>query len=251
MIQSLQSRNFLRGLAISSLSLLWITTALGLSTAPTDTEEQLRLQPILSNNLHKPIFLTHAGDRSGRLFLVEQDGKILILQKGRILPKPFLDISSNLSTGGERGLLGLTFHPEYPTNRRFFINYTRKQDGATVIAEYRVSSNPNQSENTGKKLLVMPQPYGNHNGGMVEFGPDGFLYIGMGDGGAGGDPENRGQNSQELLGKILRIDVNQGEKYGIPENNPFTKQGGRPEIYATGFEIPGDFPLTARQENSG
>ena len=231
----------LRGWAVLILSYFLVTPALGFSVAPTEPTAQFALAPISSGNLHKPVFLTHTGDKSGRLFVVEQNGKILILEKGRLHLKPFLDISSMLSTGGERGLLGIAFHPGYSKNRRFFINYTRKQDRATVIAEYHRSSNPNRSETDGKILLVMPQPYGNHNGGMVAFGPDGFLYIGMGDGGAGGDPEDRGQNPNELLGKILRIDVDRDDPYGIPPDNPFAKKGGKPEIYATGFRNPWRF----------
>src|SRR6266545_2728884 len=115
----------------------------------------------------------------------------------------FLNITSRVLFGGEQGLLGLTFHPQFSTNRRFFVNYTRQPDGATVIAEFRASAtNPNVADPTQTVLLTIPQPYENHNGGMVEFGPDGRLYIGMGDGGAGNDPENRAQNLQSLLGKI-------------------------------------------------
>ncbi len=214
---------------------------IALSATPSASHSAFSLSPISSGDLTKPLFLTHAGDGSGRLFVVEKFGKIFIIDKGQLLPKPFLDISTLLATRGERGLLGLAFHQDYSKNGRYFINYTRKQDGATVIAELHRSPNPQRSETNQKILLVMPQPYGNHNGGMVAFGPDGFLYIGMGDGGAGGDPEDRGQNSQELLGKILRIDIDQGDPYGIPPDNPFAKSGGRPEIYATGFRNPWRF----------
>ena len=125
-----------------------------------------------------------------------------------VLPTPFLDIRKKLSTGGERGLLGLAFHPDFSKNGRFFVNYTRTEDRATVIAEYHVSSkNPHQAAQKETVLLVIPQPYGNHNGGMIAFGPDHYLYIGMGDGGSRGDPENYAQNLNTLLGKFLRIDV--------------------------------------------
>ena len=199
------------------------------------------LTTIHSEGLSKPLFLTFSTDQSGRLFVVEQNGRILILDKKGLLTAPFLDISSLLSTGGERGLLGLAFHPNFSQNGRYFLNYTREPDGATVIAEYRVSSNPNRSETQEKVLLVIPQPYGNHNGGMVAFGLDGYLYIGTGDGGAGGDPGNRAQNPSDLLGKILRIDVDGGSPYGIPSTNPFSKEGGQPEIFALGFRNPWRF----------
>ncbi|GJL54602.1 MAG: glucose dehydrogenase [Nitrospirales bacterium] len=217
------------------------SAARALSAAPEPTASPFALTPLISGNLHKPIFLTHTQEDDGRLFVVEQDGKVLIVKNGQLLPTPFLDISNTVSTGGERGLLGLAFHPHYRKNGRFFINYTRKADQATVIAEYRRAANPDQAESEKKVLLVMAQPYGNHNGGMVAFGHDGYLYIGMGDGGAGGDPENRAQNPNTLLGKILRIDIDQGDRYSIPADNPFVKHGGRPEIYATGLRNPWRF----------
>jgi len=212
-----------------------------LSSSPNPVRSHFSLKTILSDGLSNPIFLTHSGDGSERLFVVEQNGRIVILDKGKRLSNLFLDISSLLATGGEKGLLGLAFHPNFQKNGRYFLNYTREQDGATVIAEYQVSSNPNRSETQEKVLLLIPQPYGNHNGGMVAFGPDGFLYIGMGDGGSGGDPGKRGQNRSALLGKILRIDVNQEAPYGIPSTNPFFDGGGQPEIFAFGFRNPWRF----------
>ena len=166
-------------LALNSPS-LW-----ALSSSPENhVGEQISLETILSHGISQPVFLTHTHDGSGRLFVVEQNGRILILEKGKLLPTPFLDIAPLLSTGGERGLLGLAFHPRYKENGRYFLNYTREPDGATVIAEYRVSSNPNRSEERETVLLVIPQPYGNHNGGMVGFGPKGNLFIATGDGGS-------------------------------------------------------------------
>ncbi len=215
---------------------------MGLSTPPQQsTTATLKLVPILQHTFKKPIFLTHPNNTSGQLFIVEQNGKIHIFENGQLLAHPFLNVSNLLSTGGERGLLGLAFHPNYKKNGRFFINYTRKLDRATIISEYHRGSNPNISAPKDKTLLVIPQPYGNHNGGMIAFGPDGFLYIGMGDGGAGGDPENRGQNPHELLGKILRLDVDSGSPYDIPSDNLFANTGGRPEIYAVGFRNPWRF----------
>jgi len=211
------------------------------AAAPATTAGQIEpvtLELVVAG-LDNPLYVTHA--RDDRLFVVEQPGRIRSVQGGRLLDRPFLDISSRVSFGGERGLLGLAFHPDYRTNGRFFVNYTRRPDGATVVAEYRVSADPNVAAPAETVLLVVPQPYPNHNGGMVEFGPDGFLYIGLGDGGAGGDPGNRAQNTFELLGKILRIDVDRGAPYGIPPDNPFAAGGGRPEIFAWGLRNPWRF----------
>jgi glucose/arabinose dehydrogenase len=144
-------------------------------------------------------------------------------------------------SGGERGLLGLAFHPRFLTNGRFFVNYTRRPDGATVVAEHRVSADPDVALSAGRVLLTVSQPYANHNGGMLAFGPDGYLYIGLGDGGGAGDPGNRAQNRFSLLGKILRLDVDAGRPYATPPDNPFATGGGRKEIWALGFRNPWRF----------
>ncbi len=211
----------------------------------------LALEPLVAGGLREPVYLTHAGDGSNRLFIVEQAGRIRVLTAGRVLEQPILDISQRVQSGGERGLLGLAFHPKFRETGRLFVNYTRQPDGATVVAEYRVSPAADRARLDETVLLVVPQPYANHNGGMVAFGPDGYLYVAMGDGGAGGDPGNRGQNPQELLGKILRLDVDRGSPYAIPPDNPFATgggpvrrsldEGGRPEIYAFGFRNPWRF----------
>jgi uncharacterized protein (TIGR03437 family) len=191
-----------------------------------------------------PVYITSARDGSNRLFIVEQPGRIKILPPGATSPLPtaFLNIVSKVSSGGERGLLGLAFHPQYTSNRRFFVNYTRTGDGATVISEFKVSaSNPNVAETEERILLTVAQPFSNHNGGWIDFGPDGFLYIGSGDGGSANDPGNRAQNVEDLLGKILRIDVNttDGSPYASPATNPFFgSTPGRDEIYATGLRNP-------------
>ncbi|HEU0068258.1 MAG TPA: PQQ-dependent sugar dehydrogenase, partial [Nitrospiraceae bacterium] len=195
----------------------------------------------LSRSLKSPVFLTHAGDQSGRLFIVEQPGTIRILERGNLLEVSFLDIKDRVVFRGEQGLLGLAFHPEYHRNGRFFVNYTRKADGATVIAEYRRSDQVNRAEREERVLVLIPQPYSNHNGGMLLFGPDGYLYIGMGDGGSGGDPQNRAQNKNELLGKLLRIDVNSRHPYGIPGDNPSVTGEERPEVFAMGLRNPWRF----------
>ena len=175
------------------------------------------------------------------MFVVEQPGRIQVLAVGATAPSLFLDITSKVLAGGERGLLGLAFHPQYATNSRFFVNYTRQTDGATVIAEYHASADPTVTAASEIILLVIAQPYANHNGGMIEFGPDGFLYIGMGDGGSANDPQNHAQNIDDLLGKILRIDVDNpagGLPYSSPPGNPYVGKTGRDEIFAVGVRNP-------------
>lgn len=188
-----------------------------------------------------PVEITHAGDT--RLFVVERGGAIKILNaNGTVNPTPFLNLSGIISSGGERGLLGLAFHPNYSTNGFFYVNYTNTA-GNTVISRYSVNSgNPDVANaSSASILLTITQPYSNHNGGSVKFGPDGYLYIGMGDGGSGGDPENRAQNINELLGKMLRIDINNGTPYGIPANNPYVGIAGADEIWAIGVRNPWKF----------
>ncbi len=186
-----------------------------------------------------------AGD--DRLFVVEQGGKIRIIRpNGTVAPQPFLDVTSLIAAGGERGLLGLAFHPRYAQNGRFFVNYTNRASGATVIAEFRVSSDPDIANPASRRTLMrIAQPFANHNGGMVAFGPDGYLYIGMGDGGNGGDPRNYAQNLRSLLGKMLRIDVDGRSArrgYRIPASNPFRgRRGVPPEIFALGLRNPWRF----------
>jgi len=202
----------------------------------------IQLAPVVTG-LSSPLYVTNARDGSNRLFIVEQGGIIKVLQPGSSTPTIFLNITSRVLSGGESGLLGLAFHPDYETNRRFFVNYTRQPDRATTIAEYRVSTgNPNVADTAELVHLTIAQPFPNHNGGMIEFGPDGFLYIGMGDGGSANDPDNRAQNIEELLGKFLRIDIdtpNGSVPYSSPMSNPFFgPAAGRDEIYATGFRNP-------------
>jgi glucose/arabinose dehydrogenase len=181
-----------------------------------------------------------------RLFVVEQPGTIRIIRpNGTVAPQPFLDLSGLVSFGGEQGLLGLAFHPRYASNGRFFVNYTNRA-GATVVAEFHVSANPNVANPASRRrLLRIAQPYPNHNGGMVTFGPDGYLYVGMGDGGSHDDPANRAQNLRSLLGKLLRLDVNgrtAARPYRIPATNPFRRRRGvPPEIFALGLRNPWRF----------
>lgn len=222
--------------AATLLALCLVGCAVSRTAAGQGAEIGLEL---VAARLDNPLYVTHAGD--DRLFVVEQPGRIRIVESGRVLPAPFLDISRRVAFGGERGLLGLAFHPDYRRNGRFFVNYTRDPDGATVIAEYHASADPDRAAPAEKLLLLVPQPYPNHNGGMVEFGPDGLLYLGLGDGGSGGDPGNRAQNTYELLGKILRIDVDRGAPYRIPPDNPFAAGGGRAEVFAWGLRNPWRF----------
>jgi glucose/arabinose dehydrogenase len=203
----------------------------------------VQLRPVLTD-LDQPVYLTHAGDRSGRLFVVEQTGLIRIIRDGRLQPAPFLDIRRRVIAGGEMGLLSVAFHPGYATNGRLFVNYT-SQEGQlkTVIAEYRASpSNPDAADPAERMLLEIGQPFRNHNGGLSLFGPDGMLYVGTGDGGSGGDPLNSGQRLDTLLGKMLRIGVDGAAPYRAPADNPFVgRSGARPEIWAYGLRNPWRF----------
>ncbi len=185
-------------------------------------------------SFNSPVEIKNAGDE--RLFVVEKSGKIKILNPdGSVNSTPFLDIEDRVSTNAnERGLLGLAFHPNYPENPFFFVNYTNN-NGATTISKFSVSTNQDIANDSETILLIINQPYANHNGGCINFGPDGNLYIGMGDGGSGGDPQNYSQNTESLLGKMLRINVNSGA-YSIPENNPFGD-----EIWSIGLRNPWKF----------
>lgn len=196
----------------------------------------------IAEGIDAPMYLT-APSNDERLFVVEQQGRIRIIQNGQLLPTPFLDIRSSVGSGGERGLLSMAFHPDYAANGFFYVNYTGK-DGNTRVERYRVSAaDPNVADPaTAQLVLGVEQPFSNHNGGLIEFGPDGMLYIGMGDGGSGGDPLEHGQNPNTLLGTLLRIDVDGATPYGIPANNPWASgTGGRPEVWAIGLRNPWRF----------
>ncbi|MCX5742716.1 MAG: PQQ-dependent sugar dehydrogenase [Proteobacteria bacterium] len=179
-----------------------------------------------------------------RLFVLEQNGVIRILDREALLPTPFLDVSDVIIAGGEQGLLGLAFHPSYATNREFFISYTVAKGGAyaDVVARYHASAtDPNKAEPTGEIVLSIDDAYSNHNGGMIEFGSDGLLYLGTGDGGSANDPQGNGQNPTALLGKLLRLDVDHpadGKPYGIPAGNPYQAGGGAPEVFLSGVRNP-------------
>lgn len=206
-----------------------------------------RLQPFLTG-LSRPVLIRSANDGTGRLFILQQGGLIRVLQPGSTTPTDFINLSSKItvpvSVGDERGLLGLTFHPQFATNGYFFVNYTRVADGATVIARYTASNNNTTADiATERIILTIPQPFSNHNGGMIDFGADGNLYIGTGDGGSANDPGARAQNINELLGKFLRITPSLAANppspaYTVPADNPYVGIPGADEIYAIGLRNP-------------
>jgi glucose/arabinose dehydrogenase len=222
-------------------ALLLVVAASVWAAARADAQLTVGFEPVASG-LSSPLGLVHAGDGSGRLFILEQTGRIKIHDGAQVLATPFLDVSALVSCCGERGLLGLAFHPDYRTNGFFYVHYTNTA-GNTTLARYHVSSNPNVADSTSAQILLnVTQPFANHNGGQLAFGPDRFLYMGLGDGGDGGDPGNRAQNLSLLLGKILRIDVDGGSPYAIPATNPFRNTtGAMPEIWAYGLRNPWRF----------
>ena len=206
----------------------------------------------VASGLARPISITNAGDGSGRLFIVQQGGEILVRDGDRVLPTPFLDISRLVFCCGEQGLLDIAFHPNYAKTGLVFVDYTDRSNN-TVIARYHVSDDPNRIDTASATIVLrVKQPYRNHNGGQIRFGPDGYLYIGLGDGGSAGDPGNRAQNKRELLGKLLRIDVDRGQPYGIPPGNPFASVvDARAEIWALGLRNPWRFSFDRRPADRG
>ncbi len=203
----------------------------------------------IAEGFTRPVYVTTPPDDASRLFVVEKTGKIRIVRDGQIAAEPFLDVTSLITAqGNEQGLFSIAFHPDYASNGRFFIMYTANSAGSgdNTVAEYRVSSNPDRADPASAKvLLAIPDRAQNHNGGQVTFGPDGYLYVGTGDGGGAGDTAGNAQNKDVLLGKVLRLDVDNvpaGQPYGIPASNPFVNESGtKPEIWAYGLRNPWRF----------
>jgi len=215
---------------------------------PPPTNDTLQLIPVVTG-LSAPVYLSTPPGDVNRLFVVEQAGRIRVVQSGQALLAPFLDITNRVLYGGEEGLLSVAFHPQFAANHWFYVDYTRRNAAGdsvyTMIERYTVSAaDSNLADSATHKLILQitqPTPvsnYPNHKGGLLMFGPDGMLYIGMGDGGSSGDPQHRAQDSDSLLGKLLRIDVDGGDPYVNPPNNPYAGGGGRGEIWAIGLRNP-------------
>ncbi len=221
----------------TTVSMLLILCTRGDALPSLDTME-------VASGLSAPLYVTHAPGDNTRLFILEQPGRIRLVHNGILLTTPFLDITGEVSYGGERGLLGLAFHPDYANNGYFYIDYTRSSpvnDGATVVARFQVSSDSNVALAASESIiLTQSQPYANHNGGWLGFRPtDGYLYIALGDGGGSGDPNQNGQDSTIWLAKLLRIDVDGGSPYAVPSDNPYVGvPGWLPEIWALGLRNP-------------
>lgn len=218
-----------------------LLTGCGDGTGPVEPLPATLAVEVVASGLANPLYLT-APASDARLFVVEQPGRIRIIENSALRSTPFLDITDRVLDGGERGLLSVAFHPNYASNRFFYVNYTDNQ-GDTRVERYTVSSDPNVADrNSALLVLFVDQPFANHNGGLVMFGPDGMLYIGMGDGGSGGDPQGHGQNRATLPGDLLRIDVDGGNPYAVPPDNPFVNQDpARGEIWAYGLRNPWRF----------
>ncbi len=224
-----------RSLPIVLLAATGVVAASCASAAPS-----IRMTPV-ATGLSAPLGVV-AAPGTPQLYIVLQGGKVRVLSGKTLRSQPFLDVTSRISSGGERGLLGLAFHPGYATNGRLFVNYTDKA-GNTRIVEFRRSANPNVANvNSARVLLTVNQPFANHNGGDLKFGPDGKLYIALGDGGSGGDPQGNGQRLDTHLGKILRVDVDGATPFTAPPDNPFvSRSGAKPEIWHYGLRNPWRF----------
>ncbi len=236
-----------RSMGVGLLGLILATSQLSCPYAPGPSEPSLGALvalEVVAAGFERPLFVTSAPEDASRLFVVEQAGVIRVIDDGERVTTPFLDIRALVgSIAGERGLLGFALHPDHGTNRQFFVNYTNTQ-GHNVLARYEArGDNPNQADpNSAVEVWTLEQPFNTHNSGMIAFGPDGYLYIGSGDGGSANDPENNGQSLDTLLGKVLRIDVANGLPYTIPPDNPFVGMAeARPEIWAYGLRNPWRF----------
>ncbi|MBI5073904.1 MAG: PQQ-dependent sugar dehydrogenase [Nitrospirae bacterium] len=204
---------------------------------------------LFMSGLKQPTHIANAGDAGKRLFVTEQRGRVLLIKNGNVSPRPFLDISERVSCCGERGLLSIVFPPAYHKKNYFYLNYTDRS-GDTVVARYRLTKDPDRADPKSEEIiLTIKQPYANHNGGQLAFGTDGYLYIGMGDGGSAGDPQEYAQNPASLLGKMLRINVESDKMpYAVPPDNPFLNNTAyRPEIWATGLRNPWRFSFDRKK----
>ena len=234
------------------MGLLLSQTGLSTECLEGDTIPEIQLQAVVSG-LEEPVAISHAGDGSGRLFVLEQAGRIRVIDKGKLQEKPLLDISGQLSAGGERGLLGIAFHPRFKQNGLLYLNYTAKQPNLkSFISEFQFKGSSINAKSE-RVLLTYEQPWSNHNGGQLAFGPDSYLYIAVGDGGSGNDPQNNGQKLATLLGSILRIDIDhkdEGKAYAIPTDNPFVNTpNARPEIFAYGLRNPWRFSFDRQTDH--
>jgi glucose/arabinose dehydrogenase len=233
-------RSLLRRPARLAPALLLVSACGGGGGAVQDTPLPTVSVTRIASGLVQPVHIGHAGDGSGRLFVVERQGVIRIVRNGAVLPDPFLDIRALVrSSGGEQGLLSVAFPPDFATRRHFYVYYTGQSGiGGTVLARYRVGTDPDRADPASAAILLgVSQPFANHNGGQLAFGPDGLLYVGLGDGGSAGDPQGNAQNPASLLGKLLRLEVESGVlPYAIPAGNPFGD-----EIWALGLRNPWRF----------
>ena len=221
---------------------------LGWLTSPSVLAQTVQLDTVLSGGITRPVAVRHAGDGSDRLFVLEKCidlgnrnvGRVRIVDNGSVLPVPFLEVDP-VSCANEQGLLGLAFHPSYASNGVFFVHYTDAQ-GSNVVDRHTVSGNPDVANSAGQLVFSTSQPYTNHNGGDLAFGPDGYLYLSLGDGGSGGDPLGHGQDPGTFLGTILRLDVDSASPYAVPPSNPFvTDPNALDEIWAFGLRNPWRF----------
>ncbi len=230
-----------RSFVLISMAWIMIVASIGCSGASEKAPASAVLKTI-ATGLDFPLYLISAPHDNSRLFVVEKGGVIRIIKNGTLLKSPFLDIRNLVSRGSEQGLLGFAFDPDYVKNGRFYVSYTDTAGNSSIV-RYLVSGNPDIARPAADRfLLKIDQPYANHNGGEIAFGPDGHLYIGMGDGGSGNDPYGNGQDLTDLLGSILRIDVRSTEGYTIPPENPFTGRSSvRPELWDYGLRNPWRF----------
>lgn len=232
-----------KGMEFLTIILLGIAVACSSSSSDKNTSSPVIALTLEALGFTSPVHITNAGDRSGRIFVVERAGVIKIMKDGVVSVTPFLDISARVGTAGEGGLLSLAFPPGYAMKNYFYVYYTDLQ-GNTVVARYHLSNDPDIADPNSKEfILTAAQPFANHNGGQIAFGPDGYLYIGLGDGGGGGDPQGNGQNPGTVLGKMLRIDTESGAaSYAVPQDNPFINDPAyQTEIWALGLRNPWRF----------